>query len=481
VSGTLHIQGDLLRLKLLMHDTGARGGGGVSLAPSQRTIVGMRSDLVSWTDEIEHTLVEMVGWQPAPADRPPPTSGGTHNSRALASYLLGLGELGPFCHRTCDRGAARAAFSAALVADPGFPLPHVGLAWLHMRGLPPDGDPDLDAALTACDAALARGPELLEAHFLKGQILANLGDPAALDAFRRCLELSPGHWLSLEWLVNLLIAAGEVDQAEVLLREAIDSKPDRPAAHARLGVLLLGEGRLEESADSLHRVIELAPDNIDAYSNLGAVAYRRERLDEAEAMFLRAVAIEPDAVIYQNLGTLYFYQHRLADAGRMFEASAQLTPTEYNAYAWAAECYWWSGGNLQHARELYERAAAVADSTLRLRPGDLELSANLASYLIRLGDAARARELLDTVAGKAPRDVNIRYVLATGYEDLGERTLAIEHAEAALRGGYPRWDLERYPGFDGLRRSPEYQAMLVRVDSAEAGDPADTNPRAEDR
>ena len=465
VSGTLHVQGDLLRLKLLMHDTGARGGGQVSRPPSQRTIVGMRSDLVTWTDEILRTLVELVGWQPAPADRRPPTSGETHNSRALAFYLDGLGELAPFCSRTCDRDAAREAFAASAAADSGFSLPHVGLARLYMRGLPPSGAPDLAAALAACDAALARGPELLDAHFLKGRILENLGDPAALDAFRRCQELSPGHWLSLGRLVDLLVADGQVDRAETLLHEAIAAKPDRPEAHARLGVLLLGEERLEESAASLRRVIALAPDNIDAFSNLGAVAYRREHWDEAEAMFLRAVAIEPDAVSYQNLGTVYFYQHRLADAGRMYEAAALMTPTDYHAYAWAAECYWWSGGNLQHARSLYARAAAVADSTLRRRPGDLELSANLASYLIRLGDTVRARELLDAVADQAPHDVNIRYVLATSYEDLGERALAIEYAEAALRGGYPRWDLERYPGFDGLRRSPEYQAMLARVDA----------------
>ncbi len=463
VSGTLNVHGGVLRLDLLLHDTGAREGQDLSDPPLRRTVVGSRAELVAWADDVLETLVEMLGWR-LPRSVRPAASSATHSHAALAAYLDGIGAMGPSDGRSPDLVHAAESLNMAATRDGSFAAPRVWSGRLLLLGAPTDGVHGPEAALAAVDEALELAPGLLDAYFLRGRILLEQGGPGATDAFRRCLQLVPGHWLSQVWLADAHAASGAVDSSEAILRRVVQRRADDPSSHYRLGALLYGENRLDEAAEVFARVIDLAPDRVDGYISLGSIAFLQENWDDAAAMYQRAQAIEPDPFTYLNLGTVYFFQRRLTDAGRMYELAGRLMPGDPLPLGWAAECYWWAGVELERARDLYARAAVLADSALTVRPRDLELGVNLASYLIRLGDGKRAARILAEIAVGEPRSNEVRYMLASCYEDLGDRALALVHLEYILRNGYPLRSIENNPGFDHLRQSPEYIDMLARLD-----------------
>ena len=62
-------------------------------------------------------------------------------------------------------------------------------------------------------------------------------------------------------------------------------------------------GDLEEARVFARRALELTPDHPQALHNLGIVQYERGELDEAEALFERAIDLQPKfAEAYCNLG-----------------------------------------------------------------------------------------------------------------------------------------------------------------------------------
>jgi len=124
------------------------------------------------------------------------------------------------------------------------------------------------------------------------------------------------------------------------------------------------------------------------------------------------------------------------------------------------------GSTLERARALYARAAELAASDLASRPGDTELAASLASYEAKLGHAAAARELLDPIVAAGPTDGYDLYQIATIYEDLGDRADAIRFLAKALHAGYPRDEIDTYPGLDRLRKDPAYTAMVAQLGDA---------------
>jgi tetratricopeptide (TPR) repeat protein/TolB-like protein len=109
------------------------------------------------------------------------------------------------------------------------------------------------AARAAFDAALAAEPDLWEAHFGLGLLARHLGDAeAALASFARVLELWPEHPDALHELGVALLMANDVAQAVGALERAAALRPAEAAymadagfAHMRAGDLATARERLE--------------------------------------------------------------------------------------------------------------------------------------------------------------------------------------------------------------------------------------------
>jgi Flp pilus assembly protein TadD len=118
-------------------------------------------------------------------------------------------------------------------------------------------------------------------------------------------------------------ALGHVDEAETLIRRALDLRDD-PVFHGNLAVLLHHSGRLEEAEAAYGRALGLDPDFSDALRNYACLLRDSERLDEALARWDDLVARHPEdgaahierAIVLEALGrrpeAREAYRHGLA-------------------------------------------------------------------------------------------------------------------------------------------------------------------------
>ena len=72
-------------------------------------------------------------------------------------------------------------------------------------------------------------------------------------------------------LAGLYIEKGDLLQAEIHLRKAIDLKPDFAISHYNLGFILKNLGRLKEAKFYIKNAIEIDPHLTDAYFSLSTM------------------------------------------------------------------------------------------------------------------------------------------------------------------------------------------------------------------
>ena len=92
----------------------------------------------------------------------------------------------------------------------------------------------------------------------------------------------------------ILIGLGKFKEAELLLRKAIELKPDYAEAHLNLGNILQGLGKFKEAAISTHKAIELKPDYAEAHLNLGNILKHLGQLEDAKLSYHKAIELKPD-------------------------------------------------------------------------------------------------------------------------------------------------------------------------------------------
>ncbi len=107
----------------------------------------------------------------------------------------------------------------------------------------------------------------------------------------------------------------KLKEAEILLRKAIEIKPDLVEVYINLGAILIDIGKLKEAEISLRKAIQLNPDCVMAHSNLGRILKDLGKLKEAEISLRKAIQLNPDcAMAHSNLGSI------LKDLGKLQEA-----------------------------------------------------------------------------------------------------------------------------------------------------------------
>ena len=91
------------------------------------------------------------------------------------------------------------------------------------------------------------------------------------------------------------------------------------------------------------------------------------------------------------------------------------------------------------------------------RPG---LLVDLAAAYARLGQKARARQLLDSAIAAGKLEAGVTFSVAAAYEDIGDRDSALEWLGRARKAGYPMAQVERSPGLAELRKDSRFPLVL---------------------
>ncbi len=176
-------------------------------------------------------------------------------------------------------------------------------------------------ALPAARRLVAKAANAPDAHHLLALCHAEACEPEdAEHAFKRALELAPGHPMILVNYAVMLRKTGRLDAALAVLRQATETSPGLAKAWSELGLVALNAGHHGQAIAALQRAVDLQPDLAGSWHALGSAAREAGDLELAETALKRVLALEPgqrSASI--NLGAVLRLSGRPAEAIASFQ------------------------------------------------------------------------------------------------------------------------------------------------------------------
>jgi Flp pilus assembly protein TadD len=131
-------------------------------------------------------------------------------------------------------------------------------------------------------------------------------------------------------LYESAMLAERLDQMNIMearLRKLIALDPEHSHAHNALGYSLADRGlRLDEAEQLIRRALELTPDDPYILDSLGWVRFRRSDLEGALEHLKRAYDLSPDPEIAAHLGEVMWALNQRAQADAVWDEALRTHP-----------------------------------------------------------------------------------------------------------------------------------------------------------
>ncbi|MFM6828877.1 MAG: tetratricopeptide repeat protein, partial [Novosphingobium sp.] len=181
-------------------------------------------------------------------------------------------------------------------------------------------------------------------RLVRAAVAMNENDlPTAEPLLRALLKDDPFDVRAIRLFAELAGRIGRLQDAENLLRRAIELAPQFTPARANLALVLYRTNRAAEALEELAKVTADDPENI-GHANLQAAAYGRiGEFDEALALYelvLKQVPNQPR--VWMSFGHMLKTVGRQADGVAAYRRAIELLPSLGEA--------WWSLANLKTVR-----------------------------------------------------------------------------------------------------------------------------------
>jgi len=269
-----------------------------------------------------------------------------------------------------------------------------------------------DDAVTALRTVLRVQPDAEPAMLLLARAHNAGGSPElAQDAYRRLIEKNPAHPAAATELADMLARGGDVPLAEEVLREQLVAAPeDRRAASSLIQALLL-QGDVEGAEIQARSMLDLGDETGLAQFQLGRVLQAKKSNQEAIDAYQAALEKNPEAPEpLQGLVAIYVNDGRSDKAiaylrDRLDQYPTQLAPRLLLGAVYAQQ------KNPAAAAQQYEEI-------ISLQPNATRAYASLAA--LYPDDAAQRRDTYLRGIGANPKDMALRLLLATEYEQAGQ-------------------------------------------------------------
>jgi len=205
------------------------------------------------------------------------TSGSSHVSRGiLAIGIVGLLSALSIAGIATYRDAI-ALWSRSVERAPNNPVANLGL------GVALRNQGQIDRALPLFRHAAEVRPALPDAQLFVAEIEMGRGDlPAAERTLRNALVSNSKSAAHLDMLGTVLGRSGRLDEAVVVLKQAVEIEPRNAMMRSGLAEACLGAGQIAEAQSHFEELVRLAPG--EAFSHLGVATCRRAQGDWAGAM-----------------------------------------------------------------------------------------------------------------------------------------------------------------------------------------------------
>jgi len=405
-------------------------------------------------------VARLLDMELSPEARRAVAQGETSTGNAYLEYLRGRGYLARY-----DAGQnlelAATSLARAVELDPKYALARAALAEAYWwKALRTNDKYWKDRATQEAERAVSLDGNLAAAHVTLGRIYSESGRrEEGLQQLRRAQDLAPDSAEALRTLASLYVSLGRVKEAEAAYLDATRRRPTDWYGHLLLGFFYMQRGRLNEAEQAFLAARQLTPDNEVIYRNLGAVYIRQGRYKEAREQLLAALKLEPSARTYNTLGLAYYYDGRLQEAASALEASIDLDSSNYMSWGNSGTVYRHIAGSEAKAKAAFTRAVELGQKGLEVTPNDPRIRANLAEYLVKLGQNTEAMAQIDAISAADRERFLDRVVLV--YELTGQRAKAI----AAVRSSSLQVSFLQYikddPDLAALWQDPNLQRAIA--------------------
>jgi tetratricopeptide (TPR) repeat protein len=421
--------------------------GAQQASPSIEEMTRVRSELgpVSLPDltSLDETVAEQL--RKARAEMEAAIAEPDANAQRLAAAYGTLGQL-YHAYELYDQAAE--AYANASVLEPD------EFSWHHLLGRVYHSQDRYEEAVAEYEAAWSLEPNDFAALVYLGEVYLGLNrEDDAEVVYGRALALSPGSPSAMAGLGNLALRRRDYEKAVVYFTSALASVPAANRLHYSLAMAYRGLGRLEDAKyhlgrrgtvgltprDPLLEELEVLREGERVHLVRGRLAFASERYEEARQSFQRAVDAAPESVrSIINLGTALARTGDTEGAMEQYEKAIELDPTNLTApfnlaslltsqEAWAAAKPHLMNvvdgapedgeaqlllaktlvalGEDEAALEPFEKAAVID-------PASFEAVVGGAAALVRLGQHARAKNVLEAGLERMPTNGPITFALA---------------------------------------------------------------------
>ena len=276
------------------------------------------------------------------------------------------------------------------------------------------------------------------ASFVEGRSFEENGEiDKALEAYRKVLNVDPGHSKLASRVAALLIRQDDFPQAIDILKDAIKANPSNAEPYSQLAFIYAKYlKKTDEAVDYANQAIALNPRDIEAYQRLCEIELAAGEEKKALNALDRATKVDSDdAAFWTRLGKLY--------AAILFKSDSQPKPDE-----------------LRRVNDVFKKAAEHADD-------DPSVLKDVADYYAASQQLKEAIPLYLRVLELQPDDANAREKLASSFILTNQRAKAVEMLEQLIKQ-HP----EKYQPYDLLAQILDDEARSLqrakKVDEAKA-------------
>ena len=157
-----------------------------------------------------------------------------------------------------------------------------------------------------------------EKSFIAGRLLPTR------ELYQMILEQHPGHTPSLCKLGVVHLRLDEPTAAVDTFRRAVELDTSNPYAHRMLGFSLMKLGDLPAAEQEVRRSVDLAPNDAKSQMLLATLCYRLGRSGEAESYFKAAITADPVlSEPYYNLALICSRDRRFEDALNYYQQALE--------------------------------------------------------------------------------------------------------------------------------------------------------------
>jgi tetratricopeptide (TPR) repeat protein len=292
-------------------------------------------------------------------------------------------------------------------------------------------------------------------YISQGEALRQQGELAQAELmFRKALQVNPHSDLAYAELGHLFRAQGRFNDAEESYKRSLAISPGNDALCVDFADFYQGLGKLQEAAELLNNAIAINPNDGLAYSKLGQVYRKQGRPAEAEVALKNAVALNPkDAASFRVLGWLYRENGNLAKAEESLKNSLAVSPDDQVLYTELGQVYQ-EESKFSEAEEAFKKA-------IMLNPDKELIYANLVALYKVEKKFAEAEKLLKGAIVLYPEKDWFYRALSVLYRDTGRLGLAERYIKKAKRVRLGYVIPERVENFRKLKEMLDRRGIIL--------------------